>query len=262
MTSGYEINEELKSVVESIKQGQHERLNLYEDLAPVYDFIFADGYNYGLQAEFVCEFAKDIEEIKLLDVGCGTGKLLKILSDHYPNAEMWGVDLQERMIEIARGRLAKSDNVGILYDDFFDTSGNYNIITAMNVLPHFSERELHHFFDHVDHLLDAGGALILDYKDPRENPNGLYDRWRDETDKFVVTTRFITIYNNNGKYYAISYEIQRKNTEQKYFTGELMRIYFQKPDKLCQIINDTGQYDLTIQEESGDQSGVIIAKKL
>lgn len=43
----------------------------------------------------------------LLDVGCGTGVLLKSLSASVPNAKLAGSDPSPEMLEIARGRLSK-----------------------------------------------------------------------------------------------------------------------------------------------------------
>jgi ubiquinone/menaquinone biosynthesis C-methylase UbiE len=41
----------------------------------------------------------------VLDVGCGTGVLLKRLLDRYPGAHLTGVDLSPAMVELARRRL-------------------------------------------------------------------------------------------------------------------------------------------------------------
>ncbi len=43
----------------------------------------------------------------VLEVGCGTGRNLHILAKNYPNANFWGLDASEAMLEIA---IAKADS--------------------------------------------------------------------------------------------------------------------------------------------------------
>ena len=42
----------------------------------------------------------------ILDVGCGTGELLRILSEIVPDAQLYGLDISEKMLEIAEKKLA------------------------------------------------------------------------------------------------------------------------------------------------------------
>jgi trans-aconitate methyltransferase len=45
------------------------------------------------------------EDSKVLDLGCGTGELLKILEDLFPSSELTGIDLTEEMLAIAKQKL-------------------------------------------------------------------------------------------------------------------------------------------------------------
>lgn len=40
----------------------------------------------------------------LLDAGCGTGPMISLLSERYPNAQFTGIDLTPKMIEVARSK--------------------------------------------------------------------------------------------------------------------------------------------------------------
>jgi len=44
---------------------------------------------------------------RVLEVGCGTGKNLAPLCARYPEAAVWGLDLSEDMLRVARKRLAR-----------------------------------------------------------------------------------------------------------------------------------------------------------
>lgn len=47
----------------------------------------------------------------LLDVGCGTGELLKYLISKYPSIRFYGVDISEKMLEVAQSKLTESVNL-------------------------------------------------------------------------------------------------------------------------------------------------------
>lgn len=44
---------------------------------------------------------------RILDVGCGTGELLSYMALHSIKVELYGLDLSERMLDVARKRLGK-----------------------------------------------------------------------------------------------------------------------------------------------------------
>ena len=44
--------------------------------------------------------------MSILDVGCGTGELLRIFSEIVPDAQLHGLDISEKMLEIAEKKLA------------------------------------------------------------------------------------------------------------------------------------------------------------
>ncbi len=73
--------------------------------APVYDETNTILYSkYGkISCENIYEFLKDKDYKKLLDIGCGTGYLINMLSKEY-EAEFTGIDLSPEMIKQAKGK--------------------------------------------------------------------------------------------------------------------------------------------------------------
>ncbi|MEK6832481.1 MAG: class I SAM-dependent methyltransferase [Nanoarchaeota archaeon] len=51
------------------------------------------------------EFVNVKKKSKILDAGCGTGNLLKILEDENKGLELYGVDISKEMLKIARKKL-------------------------------------------------------------------------------------------------------------------------------------------------------------
>lgn len=49
--------------------------------------------------------------IKILDIGCGTGKLLFSISDLIKNCELHGIDLNRKMIKRAENKVLEEENI-------------------------------------------------------------------------------------------------------------------------------------------------------
>ncbi len=79
---------------------------------------------------------------KILDLGCGTGALLKILEDRFPSSELTGIDLTEEMLAVAKQKL--SDNVELLLGSAtnlpFD-SKSFDWVIMSNVIGHLSDKK-------------------------------------------------------------------------------------------------------------------------
>ncbi|MEV6683846.1 class I SAM-dependent methyltransferase [Streptomyces sp. NPDC051130] len=80
-------------------------VDTFNRIAPRYDAKFGKD----------CETAHDVvlgwadraglDPLTVLDIGCGTGKLLEEVGSRWPGASLYGIDPADRMVEIARGRL-------------------------------------------------------------------------------------------------------------------------------------------------------------
>lgn len=142
-------------------------MEVYEDFAAVYD-TFMDDTPYGEWHRFVTDALKDagIEKGLLLDLGCGTGTMAEFLAaDGY---DMIGVDLSDRMLNIAMEKREKSGH-DILYlqQDMreFELYGTVRAVIclcdSLNYL--LEEEELCTVFGLVNNYLDPGGLFIFDF---------------------------------------------------------------------------------------------------
>ena len=86
---------------EKLQEESGEEVEAYSSFARVYD-LFMDNVPY----EEWCEYLKsllqeyDIRDGLILDLGCGTGKMTRLLTE--AGYDMIGVDNSEEMLEIAR----------------------------------------------------------------------------------------------------------------------------------------------------------------
>src|SRR3989344_1574500 len=112
------------------------------------------------------EFVNVKKGSKILDAGCGTGNLLKILEDENKNLRLYGIDISEEMLKVARKKLKlvkiKLGSVEKLNfkKDFFD------YIFSIDAFHHYynSTLVMRNFY----RILKKGGYLVtVDFDEKR-----------------------------------------------------------------------------------------------
>lgn len=102
----------------------------------------------------------DIKEgDKVLDLGCGTGVITRLLLEK-AKREVIGLDLSPKMIEIAKKKAEMQPLLNFQSGDFLDfKEGDFDWIIVFNAYPHFLDRES--FKKKALSLLDKGGKLVI-----------------------------------------------------------------------------------------------------
>lgn len=171
-------------------------MEAYSGFAEVYD-CFMDNVPYEAWCAYLSGILKEqgIEEGLVLELGCGTGKMTRLLKRQ--GYDMIGVDMSEEMLGIAR----QQDSEGILYllQDMreFELYGTVRAVVSvcdsMNYI--LEEDELLTVFRLVNNYLDPGGIFVFDmntvYKyteelgtqticENREEASFIWDNYFDE----------------------------------------------------------------------------------
>jgi SAM-dependent methyltransferase len=145
--------------------------NMYETLARYYDQIHTP---LTADIPFVCDrLAK--HGGPLLELGCGTGRLLFPLAE--AGLHVTGVDSSPQMLAIARQRLNKQPPdirhlITLLEEDILNLSGdeiNTRFVSALlsyNTILHFREPEIARILRGVATLLHPAGRLLIDTANP------------------------------------------------------------------------------------------------
>jgi SAM-dependent methyltransferase len=92
---------------------------------------------------------------KVLDVGCGYGRNLKVLRARGIDAV--GVDINEEIVSANRAIGLASQTV----DQFKQDTASYGVILMSHVVEHFAPADLLRFVDGYLDRLEAGGGLVI-----------------------------------------------------------------------------------------------------
>lgn len=101
------------------------------------------------------------ENIKVLDLGCGTGNISKKVKEGFPNAQITCVDLAENMIQVAKSKLAPYSDVEFIISDFrdLDFKKEYNAVVSSLALHHLQPKEQKSFYRVIMRFLKEGGVF-------------------------------------------------------------------------------------------------------
>lgn len=145
-------------------------MDAYTGFAAVYD-MFMDNIPYGEWCTYLEGILKEygVEDGLVLDLGCGTGKLTRLLAgDGY---DMIGVDISEDMLEIAMEHQAEEGGeILYLLQDMreFELYGTVravvSICDSMNYLMEYED--LVQVFSLVNNYLDPKGIFVFDLNTP------------------------------------------------------------------------------------------------
>jgi len=128
----------------------------YNQLAAEYDDSF-DGRFTLAYNRLIAEHAELHDGDKVLDVACGNGRLLSMLSGKAA-IKLYGIDISEKMIAEAGAHLKGDFRVGQA-ENLRDFAASFDLITVCCAFHHF-ERPAE-FLEEAYRVLEPGGRLII-----------------------------------------------------------------------------------------------------
>jgi S-adenosylmethionine-diacylgycerolhomoserine-N-methlytransferase len=115
-------------------------------------------------------------DLKILDLGCGTGKHLLTLKERYPSAHIQGIDGSSDMLEKAQNKVLDVPNIRIQkisMSDFLPQKDQYDLILCSYSLSMFGD-DLSFIDDISVSLKKEGKLIVLDFD---STPSSLFERW-------------------------------------------------------------------------------------
>jgi len=94
-----------------------------------------------MQEAIMEKLPQDLKGTRIFDAGCGTGVLSRKLEER--GAEVVGVDISNKLIEVAKKRSGSHSNIEYFVGDMKEKSfGNFDYIIAMDSLIHYSTEDV------------------------------------------------------------------------------------------------------------------------
>jgi ubiquinone/menaquinone biosynthesis C-methylase UbiE len=152
------------------------KYDAWEKLAPKYNDQWVQKYSLRPTRrevkKIVLPLLEKDKDLKILDIGCGTGQLIKEISEQYGNVDYLGIDVAKNMINIARqsngGERIRFVNVSI--DDFV-CDEQFDVIICTHAFPYFPDKE--GAMSKMSSLCKQGGCVIM-VSSSTNNPKDLF----------------------------------------------------------------------------------------
>ncbi len=101
-------------------------------------------------------------EIRVADLGCGTGSIAKKVKETFPHAHVTCVDIAENMIETAKKKLSPYSGIRYQVSDFyrFYFTDRYDVVLSSLALHHLAtDEDKQVFYGKIYNALSPGGVL-------------------------------------------------------------------------------------------------------
>lgn len=125
-------------------------------LIPCYD----DFYSIAIE---IIPFNQD-RELRVLDLGAGTGLFSGFIADRYTRAQLTLVDISTSLLDIAKQRFGNSDTTRVTFHTMdYGTSplpGTYDLVVSALSIHHLTDAFKQSLFKKIHHCLEPGGLFI------------------------------------------------------------------------------------------------------
>jgi ubiquinone/menaquinone biosynthesis C-methylase UbiE len=99
-------------------------------------------------------------QARVLDVGCGTGELLRRLRAKYPAAVLAGLDPVEEMLAVAKEKLSGKEDLRVGYADALPwNSGSFDVVVSCNMFHYITHPVV--ALREMGRVLRPGGTLVM-----------------------------------------------------------------------------------------------------
>jgi ubiquinone/menaquinone biosynthesis C-methylase UbiE len=125
---------------------------------------------------------------RVLDVGCGTGTLTLLIKHTHPDAEVYGLDVDPQVLDIARRKAEQAGETIVLQQGTATRlpypDGTYDCVFASLMLHHLAREEKRKALAEAFRVLRPGGGLhVADFGKPPDATMWLISlvaRWAEE----------------------------------------------------------------------------------
>lgn len=112
-------------------------MNIYNDGTYLKINANWDQEHSPYKAKLIIELLNDISAKSILEVGCGAGEIIKILSSHFPNIQFTGYDISMDAAKFWNGK--ESQNLSFHCCDILESEKQVDVVLCLDVFEHISD---------------------------------------------------------------------------------------------------------------------------
>lgn len=148
--------------------------NIWNFWADKYDKLWVQKYSLKPTREYIIKTLskyKNMEELKVLDLGCGTGELIFELKKEFNNIKITGIDFSEKMIEISKNKNPSAKHILMDVSELNKLDEKFNIIICTHSLPYYKKPK--DVFEQLNKMLQDDGRIFAGFA----SGDSIYDKF-------------------------------------------------------------------------------------
>ena len=148
--------------------------NIWNFWADKYDKLWVQKDSLKPTREYIIKTLskyKNMEELKVLDLGCGTGELIFELKKEFNNIKITGIDFSEKMIEISKNKNPSAKHILMDVSELNKLDEKFNIIICTHSLPYYKEPK--DVFEQLNKMLQDDGRIFAGFA----SGDSIYDKF-------------------------------------------------------------------------------------
>jgi tRNA (cmo5U34)-methyltransferase len=131
-------------------------------------------------------------QIKILDIGAGTGLLTQFLLLKYPDAEYTLIDISDEMMAMAKKRFHGNNNIKYLIHDYveYEFTEKFNLVVSSLSIHHLTDEEKEKLYKNIYSYLDDDGIFINGdqfLSQSARNEKLILDKWISKIESTILT---------------------------------------------------------------------------
>jgi|GEM_PF-4671858 len=134
----------------------------YNAIALKYDDVYGEIPTAITFAKKLAKLMIKKTDPRILDLGCGSGSILKVFEAAIPTAKLIGVDFSSELLSLAKKKLKRAT---LIQKDItlFNSEEHFDLIIATFSLIHLTDEELNDIALRIKNMLNQNGYLYLSF---------------------------------------------------------------------------------------------------
>lgn len=145
-----------------MKSSHKDSSEIWSQVANLYEEKFLNLNIYNETYDLFCDEIK-ISAPSILDIGCGPGNISKYISNKIKDADIFGIDYSEKMIELAKRNVPKARFEVVDCREIKQINKKFDAVISGFFLPYLNLKEANELFSNVHHLLKNSGVAYFSF---------------------------------------------------------------------------------------------------